>query len=41
MDKDSFNSNYRITVYIAFKYSGGDPTKTTTYEFDDVRVLAQ
>jgi len=29
------------TVYIAFKYSGGDPTKTTTYEFDDVRVLAQ
>ncbi|MGB4844947.1 MAG: DUF5689 domain-containing protein [Ferruginibacter sp.] len=29
------------TVYIAFKYSGGDPTKTTTYEFDDVKVLAQ
>lgn len=29
------------TVYIAFKYSGGDPTKTTTYEVDDVKVLAQ
>jgi len=29
------------TVYIAFKYSGGDPTKTTTYEFDDVKVTAQ
>lgn len=29
------------TVYIAFKYSGGDPTRTTTYEFDDVKVTAQ
>ena len=29
------------TVYIAFKYSGGDPTKTTTYEIDDVKVTAQ
>lgn len=28
-------------VYIAFKYSGGDPSKTTTYEIDDVKVLAQ
>jgi len=28
-------------VFIAFKYSGGDPTKTTTYEIDDVKVLAQ
>ncbi|MBS1753184.1 MAG: choice-of-anchor J domain-containing protein [Ferruginibacter sp.] len=28
-------------VYIAFKYSGGDPSKTTTYEFDDVKVTAQ
>lgn len=28
------------TVYIAFKYDGGDPTKTTTYEFDDVKVTA-
>lgn len=29
------------TVYIGFKYSGGDPTKTTTYEFDNVTVTAQ
>ena len=29
------------TVNIAFKYSGGDPTKTTTYEIDDFAVLAQ
>ncbi len=29
------------TVYIAFKYDGGDPTKSTTYEIDDVKVLAQ
>ena len=29
------------TVYLAFKYDGGDPTKTTTYEIDDVKVLAQ
>ena len=28
------------TIYIAFKYDGGDPTKTTTYEFDDVKVTA-
>lgn len=28
------------TVYIAFKYDGGDPGKTTTYEFDDVKVTA-
>jgi len=28
------------TVYIAFKYDGGDPTKTTTYEVDDVKVTA-
>jgi len=28
------------TVYIAFKYDGSDPTKTTTYEFDDVKVTA-
>lgn len=27
-------------VYIAFKYDGGDPTRTTTYEFDDVKVTA-
>jgi hypothetical protein len=29
------------TVYIGFKYLGGDPTKTTTYEFDDVKVTDQ
>lgn len=29
------------TVYIAFKYSGSDPTRSTTYEFDDVTVTAQ
>jgi Family of unknown function (DUF5689) len=28
------------TIYLAFKYDGGDPTKTTTYEFDDVKVTA-
>lgn len=28
------------TVYIAFKYDGSDPTRTTTYEFDDVKVTA-
>lgn len=28
-------------VYIAFKYSGGDPSKTTTYEIDEVKVTAQ
>ena len=29
------------TVNIAFKYDGSDPTKTTTYEIDDLKVLAQ
>lgn len=29
------------TVYIAFKYSGSDPGKTTTYEMDDVSLKAQ
>ncbi|MEP7165695.1 MAG: DUF5689 domain-containing protein [Ferruginibacter sp.] len=28
------------TVYIAFQYDGGDPTKTTTFEIDDVKVTA-
>jgi hypothetical protein len=28
------------TVYISFKYDGGDPGKTTTYEIDDVKVTA-
>ena len=27
------------TVYIGFRYDGGDPGKTTTYELDDVKVL--
>ncbi|MEO7446037.1 MAG: DUF5689 domain-containing protein [Ferruginibacter sp.] len=27
------------TVYIGFKYDGGDPGKTTTYELDDVKIL--
>lgn len=27
-------------VYIAFKYDGSDPTRTTTYEIDDVKVTA-
>ncbi len=27
------------TIYVGFKYDGGDPTKTTTYELDDVRIL--
>jgi hypothetical protein len=28
------------TVYIAFKYDGSDPTRTTTWEIDDVKVTA-
>jgi hypothetical protein len=28
------------TVYIAFKYDGSDPSRTTTYEIDNVKVLA-
>lgn len=28
------------TVYIAFRYDGSDPTRTTTYEFDDVKVTS-
>ncbi len=28
------------TVYIAFKYDGGDPSKTATYEVDDIKVKA-
>lgn len=28
-------------VYIAWKYVGGDPTATTTWEIDDVKVTAQ
>lgn len=28
-------------VYIGFKYTGGDPSGTTTWEIDDVKVVAQ
>lgn len=31
-------SSYTGTVYIAFVYEGSDPSKTTTFEVDDVRV---
>lgn len=27
------------TIYLAWKYEGSDPTKTATYELDDVRIL--
>ena len=27
------------TVYVAFKYDGSDPSKTTTYEIDDVKIV--
>ena len=29
------------TVYIGFRYDGSDPTKTATYEVDDVRITRQ
>ena len=29
------------TVYIAFQYDGGDPGKTTAFEIDDIKVMAQ
>lgn len=29
------------TVYIGFRYDGGDPTKTTTFEIDDIKILRQ
>jgi hypothetical protein len=29
------------TVYIGFRYDGGDPGKTTTYEIDDVKITRQ
>lgn len=38
IDLSAYNGQ---TVYIAFKYTGGDPTKTTTYEFDDFKILRQ
>ena len=27
------------TIYLGFKYDGGDPDKTTTFELDDVKIL--
>lgn len=33
-------SAYTGNVHIAFKYEGGDPGKTTTYEIDDVKLVA-
>lgn len=29
------------TVYIGFRYDGSDPTKTATYEVDDIRITRQ
>lgn len=29
------------SVYIGFRYDGGDPAKTTTFEIDDVKILKQ
>lgn len=38
IDLSAYNGQ---TVYIAFKYTGADPSKTTTYEFDDLKILRQ
>ena len=35
IDLNSFSGNIRI----AFKYSGGDPTLTTTYQVDEIKIL--
>ena len=32
-------SGYSGKVRIGFKYSGGDPSKTTTYQVDDIKIL--
>ncbi len=32
-------SSYSGKVRIGFKYSGGDPSKTTTYQVDEIKVL--
>lgn len=29
------------TIYIGFRYDGSDPTKTATYEVDDIKVMRQ
>ncbi len=36
VDLSAYNNQ---TIYVGFRYDGGDPTKTTTYELDDVKVL--
>jgi hypothetical protein len=36
----SLNAYIGQTVHIAFRYTGGDPGRTTTYQIDDVRVTA-
>ena len=36
VDLSAYNNQ---TVYIGFRYDGGDPGRTTTYELDDVKVL--
>jgi len=36
VDLSAYNNQ---TVYIGFRYDGGDPGKTTAYELDDVKVL--
>lgn len=36
----NLNAYIGQTVYIGFKYEGGDPGRTTTWEVDDVRVTS-
>jgi hypothetical protein len=36
----NLNAYIGQTVYIGFKYEGGDPSRTTTWQVDDVRVTA-
>jgi hypothetical protein len=36
----NLNAYIGQTVYIGFKYEGGDPSRTTTWEVDDVRVTS-
>ena len=32
-------SSYNGKIRIAFKYSGGDPSLTTTYQVDEIKIL--
>ena len=34
-------SSYNGKVRIAFKYSGGDPSLTTTYQVDEIKILGR